>query len=53
MWMSARSLPSPRASISASILWAPTAASAIRGTSRLDIAALVRQLSDQTWLPKH
>lgn len=41
MWMSARSLLSPRASISVSTLWAPSAASVTKDTSCQDIAALV------------
>ena len=44
MWMSARNLLYLPANISALILWVPTAASAILGTSCLDIAALVSKL---------
>lgn len=48
MWMSARSLLSPHASISVSILWAPTAVSATLDTSCQDIAALVSELTINT-----
>lgn len=45
MWMSARSLPSPHASISVSTLWAPSAASVTLDTSCQDIAASVSHLN--------
>lgn len=45
MWTSARSLPSLRASISVSTLWAPSAVSAILDTSSQDTAASVSQLT--------
>lgn len=44
MWMSAKSLLSPHASISVSILWAPTAVYVTLDTSCQDIAASVSSL---------
>lgn len=45
MWTSAKSLLSPRVSISVSILWAPSAVSATPGTSCQDTAASVSHVT--------